>query len=383
MDHVKHSYHQRKPLLPKPANKLLLVILLFTSGIIFSAWNYLGDIIPTGDYKFNYPANFGNRINVPRDNPTTKQGVYLGRLLFYEPRLSAGNKLTCASCHQQNRAFTDGKPFSPGVDGVLTPRNSMSLANLLWGRKFFWDGRSLSLEDQAGVPLTSPHEMGQALAISAEKLSQTRTYPAIFKLVYGDDKITGERICKAIAQFERTLISANSKYDKYLRGEYKPTDEERKGMALFETAPQPEKGLRGANCAHCHGGPKNYMELFHNNGLDSIPKDAGIELLTQSPGDRGRFKVPTLRNIALTAPYMHDGRFKTLGEVVDHYSDHIKESASLSTFIRGESNVAGGTSLKLLPHEKREVIAFLNMLTDKDFITNPAFADPHLRVDEK
>jgi cytochrome c peroxidase len=225
--------------------------------------------------------------------------------------------------------------------------------------------------------------MGQSLVLSSKKLGKTANYPALFKLVYGDNTITGERICKAIAQFERTLISANSKYDQYLRGNYKPTEEELKGMALFNTSPQPAKGIRGANCAHCHGGPKTYMELFHNNGLDSIPKDAGIEALTGLPGDRDRFKVPTLRNIALTAPYMHDGRFKTLDEVIDHYSDHIQESASLSTFLRGESNEPGGKSLKLQLHEKREITAFLNMLTDTDFITNPNFSDPHLRIAKK
>jgi hypothetical protein len=182
----------------------------------------------------------------------------------------------------------------------------------------------------------------------------------------------------AITQFERTLISCNSKYDQYLRGAYQPTADELKGMTLFNNAAQPEKGIRGANCAHCHGGAKNYMELFHNNGLDSIPKDAGVETISGQPSDKGRFKVPTLRNIALTAPYMHDGRFKTLDEVIDHYSEHIKESAYLSAFLRGESNEPGGKSLKLLPHEKKELIAFLNMLTDSTFVHNPDFSDPHL-----
>jgi cytochrome c peroxidase len=148
-------------------------------------------------------------------------------------------------------------------------------------------------------------------------------------------------------------------------------------MELFMSAPNPEKGIRGANCAHCHGGPKTYLELFHNNGLDSIPKDPGIETLTGLPGDRGRFKVPTLRNIALTAPYMHDGRFKTLAQVVDHYSDHVLASPSLSTVFRGESNEPAGKTLKLTQREKKALLVFLNMLTDTTFITNPDFADPH------
>lgn len=291
--------------------------------------------------------------------------------------------MSCASCHKQERAFTDGLAFSIGVDHVPTPRNSMSLANLLWTRKFFWDGRANSLEEQATIPLTNPHEMGQSLTLSAEKLSKTAPYPALFKQVFGDEHITGNRIVKAISQFERTLISANSKYDQYLRNTYSPTADELKGMELFSRGAQPEKGIRGANCAHCHGGPKTYMELFHNNGLDSIPQDKGIETLTSSPGDVGRFKVPTLRNIALTGPYMHDGRFKTLAEVVDHYSEHIAESASLSAFLRGESNEPGNLSLKLRPEEKRQIIAFLNMLTDSSFITDKRFSDPHLLTSTK
>ena len=354
-------------------------VILLILGLItcLSGWSYINDGIETGPYELVYPANFGSRINVPDDNPTTKQGVYLGRMLFYEKKLSANNTLSCAGCHQQDKAFTDDKALSEGVDHVLTTRNSMSLANLLWARKFFWDGRAGSLEDQAVTPMTNPHEMGQSLEVSVKKLSKTATYPALFKLVYGDNAITGDRVCKAISQFERTLISCNSKYDQYLKNVYKPTKQELSGMNLFMTGPNPEKEIRGANCAHCHGGAKTYNELFHNNGLDSVPKDVGIEALTGLTVDRGRFKVPTLRNIALTAPYMHDGRFKTLDEVVDHYSDHLKESEVLSTFLRGESNDIGGKTLHLKPEEKKDIIAFLNMLTDSTFINDPRFSDPN------
>ncbi|MFI5139012.1 MAG: cytochrome-c peroxidase [Sphingobacteriales bacterium] len=360
---------------------VLSSLVILTIGL--SAWTYYEDEIPTGPFQLAYPANFGNRISIPADNPTMKQGVYLGRLLFYETALSADNTLSCGSCHQQEKSFTDGKAFSEGVDHVLSTRSSMSLVNLLWARKFFWDGRAGSLEEQAAGPLSNPHEMGQPLAVSAQKLSQIQPYPALFKLVYGDTLINGDRIVKAIAQFERTLISANSRYDQYLRNACQPNEQELKGMTLFNQFPQPEKGIRGANCAHCHGGVKTYKELFDNNGLDSIPKDAGIETLTGLPGDRGRFKAPTLRNIALTAPYMHDGRFKTLEEVIDHYSDHIKQSASLSSFLQGESNEIAGQSLKLLPEEKKELIAFLNMLTDSTFISNPNFSNPHLYTARK
>lgn len=360
--------------------KALPVLCLLLIVAALSAYTNTDPIIPTGEYKLNYPANFGNRINVPADNPTTQQGVYLGRLLFYEKKLSATNTISCGSCHQQSKAFTDGKALSIGVNNQLATRNSMSLANLLWARKFFWDGRANGLEEQATFPLTNPHEMGQAIAVSVQKLSNTKLYPGLFKIVYGDSAITGERITKAIAQFERTLISANSRYDQYLHNAYKPTEDELRGMELFNRGPDPEKGIRGANCTHCHGGPKTYLELFHNNGLDSISKDEGMAAFTGLVTDRGRFKVPTLRNIALTAPYMHDGRFKTVAEVIDHYSEHIKQSVSLSAFLQNESNVSGGKSLKLLPKEKKQLIAFLNMLTDSTFITDKRFADPHLTI---
>lgn len=362
--------------------KWIAALCLFIFAASIGGWT--NDPIPSGPYIFEYPANFGNRINEPDDNPTTKQGVYLGRLLFYEPLLSANNKISCASCHKQELAFTDGLAFSTGVDGTLTPRGSMSLANVLWSRKFFWDGRAAALEGQAAIPMQNPHEMGQMMQTSVQKLRRTALYPVLFDQVFGKEEgINGVTIIKAIAQFERTLISANSRYDQYLQHQYQPTALELKGLALFNDAPQPAKGIRGANCARCHGGVKSYMELFHNNGLDSIPKDGGIADLTGLPADVGRFKAPTLRNIALTAPYMHDGRFKTLREVIDHYSEHIKESAALSAILRGESNELNGKALLLHADEKQAIIAFLSMLTDESFIHDPRFSDPHTLASNK
>jgi len=290
---------------------------LFGAVVLFAGWNAVNDQVETGAYPLVYPANFGNRTFIPEDNLTTKEGVYLGRLLFYEGRLSADNQVSCSSCHQQSRAFTDGKALSEGVNKGITDRNSMSLVNLLWNKKLFWDGRAEGLEKQAEFPLVHPREMGQSL----------------------------------------TLISADSKYDRYLRQEYQPNAKELKGIALFDK-----------HCDRCHGGPKTYRELFHNNGLDSLSADKGIAAFTGLETDRGRFKVPTLRNIELTAPYMHDGRIKTLEEVMDHYSDNIKNSPALSGFLQN--------NLNLLPQEKSELIAFLKMLTDTAFINNPKFADP-------
>lgn len=348
------------------SKKRCWVYLLFICAVTLCGWGVIEETIETGPYKFVYPANFGNRINVPADIPTTKQGVYLGRLLFYETRLSSSNKISCGSCHQQDKAFTDGKDFSIGVDGLPGSRNSMSLVNLLWTRKFFWDGRSASLEHQLDFPLSDPHEMNQSLVVSADKLKRDSKYPRLFNLVYGDGSITPDRIKNAISQFERSLISAGSPYDRYLAGIYKLDEQELKGITVFK------------NCEHCHGGVKSYKEVFHNNGLDSVYADKGIGATSGLAIDMGRFKAPTLRNIAVTAPYMHDGRFKTLNEVIDHYSDHIIETPALSAFIQGRSGSGEGKSLKFSAEEKKTLIAFLNMLTDTAFLQNPAFSDPNV-----
>lgn len=357
--------------------KLTLFLVLFTAGMLVAA--NAADSFYTDPYKLEYPDYFGNRISIPADNLTTKQGVYLGRMLFYETKLSSSKTISCASCHQQKLAFADSKAFSFGINDMPTKRNSMSLSNLLWVRNFFWDGRAKGLEEQAKFPLNDPHEMGNYLEQAVKDLQKTKEYPPLFKAAFGSTEITVDRLTKAIAQFERTLISANAPYDKYLRGEYKPTPEELNGMELFMNSPVPSKNIRGANCAQCHGTPKMYMELFHNNGLDSIPKDIGREEITGMQNDRGRFRVATLRNIELTAPYMHDGRFKTLEEVLDHYNEHILPSRTLSLSLQDRSNVENGKTLGLTVQEKSNIISFLKMLTDTDFINDPRFADPHLK----
>ncbi|QNF33082.1 cytochrome-c peroxidase [Adhaeribacter swui] len=351
----------------KRAGILLLLVPLLVG--------WIANAPPAHPYLFEFPTNFGQRFTIPADNPTTQAGVALGRYLFYETKLSANNQLSCGSCHQQQRAFTDGKAFSTGVDQKSTSRNSMALVNLLWNRKFFWDGRSASLEDQALFPLTNPHEMGQPLAVSVHQLRKTPLYPPLFKAAFGDTAITAKRLLQALAQFERTLISANSRYDQYLRGQYQPTSLELQGLALFTNGPQPEKNSRGANCAHCHGGVKTYLDVFHNNGLNSIYSDTGRQSITGSLADHGRFKVPTLRNIALTAPYMHDGRFQTLEEVLAHYNGPLR-AANLSPFLKDVSNDPHGPTLALTATEKQAIIAFLHLLTDSSFVQNPAFADP-------
>jgi cytochrome c peroxidase len=325
-------------------------------------------------YPLSYPAYFGNRINTTADNPLTVEGVALGRRLFYERRLSANNTISCGTCHVQSRAFTDGRRFSLGYDRTPTRRNSMSLANVLWTRHFFWDGRAPSLEDQAITPLTDAHEMGQSLDSSVRKLAGAPGYSAMFAAAFGSAEITPERIVRAITQFERTLISADAPYDRYLSGKADLSPSERRGFALFFGSGAGAGRVRSAGCGNCHGGPRIVTETYHNNGLDSEPVDSGRQGVTQMGYDRGRFRVVTLRNIALTAPYMHDGRFRTLEEVIDHYSEHVTASPTLSPSLQDTGRKP--IQLHLSVPEKADLIAFLNTLTDSTFITDPRFADP-------
>jgi cytochrome c peroxidase len=353
--------------------------IIFIFGVccaaVFMAAAGIGRYAPT-PLTISYPAYFGNRVYIPADNPTTEEGVRLGRQLFYETALSANHLFSCASCHRQALAFTDGKAFSTGYDGTPTDRNTMSLANLLWVRHFFWDGRAEGLEQQAAIPMEHPHEMGQSPEASAKKLAGIKSYRALFRAAFGADTISGDGIVKALAQFERTLVSDRSHYDQYLQGRYRPTASEARGMALFFGEGETGQHEPGAGCGHCHGGPKTFTELFHNNGLDSIPKDIGREKITGEAYDRGRFRVVTLRNIALTAPYMHDGRFNTLEQVLDHYSDHLQQSPTLSPFLHITRGKDGNTGLCLDSRQQKDIIAFLHMLTDSSFITDKRFSNP-------
>jgi len=336
-------------------------------------------------YELNAPTYFGSfNERIPDDNPITKKGVALGRMLFYENKLSGDNSMSCGSCHQQSKAFTDGKKVSPGIDGISGEVSSMSLVNMLWTEHFTWDGSVPTLEAQSIEPIVNPIELHQSLDAAAEKL-EAAGYNDLFVEAFGEPVISGELIGKALAQFQRTLISGNSPYDQYLRGDYQPSQQELRGMNLFFTHPIPGQ-LRGGNCGDCHS---NFLTSgsipgftgFHNNGLDAADEmKAGLFKVTGNPADSGRFKTPSLRNIALTAPYMHDGRFETLEQVLDHYNEGITRSPTLDILIiEGSNNVieAGDPiELGLTPEEKEDIIAFLNILTDEEFVTNPQFSNP-------
>lgn len=300
---------------------------------------------------------------IPIDNPQTEEGIALGKKLFFDPILSIDNTQACANCHAPENAFTDSDRFSDGVNGILGTRNSMPLFNLAWNydEKFFWDGHTFSLEHQAFVPVTDSVEMNNTWTEVKNRLEQHTEYPDLFEQAFGSSEIDSTLITKAIAQFERTLISANSKFDKFLLGEVELTPKELNGFNVFMDE---AKG----DCFHCHGSDKNPLwtdNIFHNNGLDSTFTDLGLGAVTGDPSDNGKFKSPSIRNLAFTAPYMHDGRFTTLDDVINHYSEGLKNSTTIDPLMKKVSE--GGVGLS--NDDKADLKAFLLSLSDYDFVS--------------
>lgn len=330
---------------------------------------------PSTPLTLTKDSNMPSIPAMPTDNPLTVEGVELGRMLFYEKQLSSDGSISCGSCHQQSKAFTDGLAHAVGVNGQRHARSSMSLVNLVWQQDFTWDGAKNTLEEQARVPLENPVEMHQSVAASAAKLQQISKYPRMFGAAFGSSKITEENILKALAQFERTLISSNSKYDRVARRQAIFTADEAAGQRLIQHA---TGTVRGAECIHCHGDQLfvSPHHTFFNNGLDVPPyADAGRGSITGLTTDMGKFRAPTLRNIELTAPYMHDGRFQTLEEVIDHYSDHVQMSTGDPFLTESPNNLTG--RILLTATEKRQILVFLKTLTDTTFTKDPRFSNPN------
>jgi cytochrome c peroxidase len=359
-------------------------ILLFIACIILLLACQETQNPSTGLYPLDQLPTYFGGYKIPADNLLSYQGIELGKMLFYEKQLSADNTISCGSCHQQKLAFTDGLGQSVGFQNRKREVGSMSLANLLWQNRFNWTGNANVLEQQVLMPMQHSAEMNQPIANTITKLKNTTIYPKKFMEVFGNQEITEDKIAKALAQFLRTLVSADAKFDKFLRGELQLSPQEQRGRELLQ---HPYAGrLRGGNCIDCHtglnfSGSNLGFDGFRNNGLDDDANLAdGLYTVTKNVFDKGKFKVPTLRNIALTAPYMHDGRFKTLEEVLDHYNEHIKINQNLDPLILEATNLmfptAGQVQLGLTEQEKKDIIAFLQTLTDEKFITNPAFANP-------
>ena len=361
-----------------------MLVVLIVPPVLLLLWLNRPPPEPTPLQGFTAPFVFG-RFSLPPDNPLTEEAFELGRHLFYDPILSGSNDMACATCHLQELAFTDGLAKAIGKEGRELAFSSMTLANLLWGqRRFFWDGRSLSLEDQALEPLKNHEEMDQDLEELERELAASEVYPDLFWRAYGD--VSVENTAKALATFMRGLVSADSKYDRFLKGKAKLTDQEEIGRKLFMAHPDVKADLRGGNCIDCHSqfltsGFKDALDGFSNNGLDvdgDLP--TGLMGTTGDPVHKGLFKVPTLRNIAVTAPYMHDGRFETLEEVMAHYNSGIKISETLSPLILEADNreikEGHAVGLNMTEDEVTAIIAFLHTLTDESLMTNPKFSSP-------
>jgi len=312
-------------------------------------------------------TDYLGEMPILEDNPTTVEGVYLGRKLFYDTRLSDDSTKSCASCHLQSAGFTDPEQFSEGITGERGTRNAMQVINAGWFTSFFWDGRAATLEDQALGPVVNPVELNTTWPKVEEKISNDRLYPALFKMAFGSYEIDSIQIVKAISQFERTLLSFNSRYDDYFYGDFSGfTESEENGFDIYFS----EKG----DCIHCHAGPILTDNEFRNNGLDSELTDLGLADVTGLSTDEGKFKVPTLRNIEYTGPYMHDGRFETLEEVVEHYNSGVHaDSPNLDDEMHNASE-----GLNLTNEEKTDLINFLKTFSEPEFLTNTNFSDPFI-----
>lgn len=339
----------------------------------------VADVYPDTLYNFVSPEYFPT-FQQPANNPLTKRGFELGRMLFYDPILSSDSTIACASCHNPAYSFADNKKYSIGVNAAVGDMQSMALINLAWQKKFFWNGRASSLEEQALGPINNPIEMHETSANVVKKLMASSVYPKWFRSAFGTDQITPELIARAIAQFERLLISNGSKFDRYpaIQTQVFTDVLELEGFQVFFT----ERG----QCFHCHGGGGTFLAhnldtIFRNNGLlsDAEMVGKGLYFVSGLSQDEGKFKVPTLRNVELTGPYMHNGRFNTLEEVVEFYSSGLKMNRNLDiNFTKNQDRLDQYGGLGLTTREKQALVKFMKTFTDTSYTHNPLFKNPFL-----
>ncbi|HFB99459.1 MAG TPA: c-type cytochrome [Phaeodactylibacter sp.] len=316
--------------------------------------NYVGDGFP------NHFSNVLNRDNTPDDNTTTNEGATLGRVLFYDTQLSLNNTVSCGTCHIQSKAFSDGKTKSPGFAGNNSSRNTLSIVNPRFATTLTWTGQNISLEEQVLQPIGNHLEMGlENYEVLADKLQKIDYYPALFEKAFGTTEITPDLIAKGLAQFLRSMQCSKSKYDQGFSNDFANLNPmEKMGKELFESV---ENG-----CSNCHRSVNFYYGSEVNIGLALDYEDEG-------KGD-GRFRIPSLRNVALTAPYMHDGSLKTLEDVVEHYNSGVQNHPALDWRLKGPDGAP--KKLNLTPNEKQALVAFLKTLTDENFVTNEKWSSP-------
>lgn len=312
---------------------------------------------------FQKPANFPATAYNFANNPVTKDGFELGRMLFYEPRLSRNNTITCGSCHIQSSAFTQhGHDVSHGIDDRLGTRNSPPIMNLAWNKAFNWGGGVYDLDTQPIIPITTHEEMDENLENVYNKLRAMPKYTSKFKAAFGTSEINTANFMKALSQFMLMCISSNSKYDKVMRKETGAsfTAEELEGYNIFKD-----------KCGTCHTEPLFADGSFRNNGLGVSPvNDKGLYTATLIETDKYKFKVPSLRNLKYTAPYMHDGRFLTLNGALEHYNSEVQATENLDPLLNN-----GRLGIALSVNDKTKITAFLNTLNDEDFISNKLLAE--------
>ncbi len=354
-------------------SSLTVLILSISLSIIYQCKEDSFDPL----YEFPDILNFREIPQSP-DNIATKAGVALGKQLFFDPVLSQDSTISCASCHKPEFGFADNRATSPGVGGAIGKRNSMALVNLSFYEGFFWDGRANSISHQANFPIPDSNEMNLPWEEAIKRLQLRSNYVALFKDAFGTDTITQLLVTKALEQFQTTLLAYNSKYDQFERGERDLSPSEKRGLEIFRT----EKG----DCFHCHQLGHELIihpeKIFTNNGLDNVTdltdfEDKGLGSITNDINDNGKFKITTLRNLAFTAPYMHDGRFETLEEVIEFYNAGPKPSPSLDNIMVAKANdrfiKTGSRGLQLSNQEKEDLKNFLLTFTDSSFINNPEY----------
>jgi cytochrome c peroxidase len=335
---------------------------------------------PPAPHTVTLPADVV-AMPVPADNPLTVEGVELGRRLFYDPILSGDNTRSCSSCHIQARGFTDGKPKSRGVRDQEVRRNSMALVNLAWSAPYFWDGRAATLEELVPIPIQEPTELDQKMDDLVAELRAHPDYPARFERAFPGKPIAEDTIARAVAQFLRTLVSFDSPMDRIDRGELTLTAAQQRGQELLSIQlPLGAASGRRDFCDACHTHAAGLSKpdgmgmftdgSFKNNGIEAA-EDRGRGEISRQSGEDYRFKVPTIRNVTVTGPYMHDGRFTTLKEVVAHYNEHVGASADDKLQLGGAP-----VRLALSPSDVDAIVASLELFTDESFLRNPAFADP-------
>ncbi|MBE9464474.1 cytochrome-c peroxidase [Dyadobacter sp. UP-52] len=348
---------------------LTIILLLFLNSCQTKENQKTEDWKPT-PMKWVKPANFPDPVYNLSKNPLTEEGVALGRKLFYDPVLSKTNNISCASCHVQQAAFShQGQSFSLGIHGQFSKRNSPSIQNMAWNPVFFWDGGVHDLDFVPFNPVQNPLEMGESVKNVIDKIknvpgNNSNNYPKMFKAAFGTNEINSIRMMKALSQFMVTMVSADSPYDQYVTGKYNAlSSEQKEGLIIFKN-----------KCASCHSGELFTDFSFKNNGLAPLKaNDTGRFDVTRLEKDKYKFKVPSLRNIGFTAPYMHDGRFKMLEEVLEHYAENVIKSETLDPILIQEN---GKTGISLSKEEKKKVIAFLKSLDDQKFLQNPTLAAP-------